>query len=78
MKATLEFDLNEPDDIQAHLRCVKSMDLVLFILKIEANLRGKVKHGNLTDCQYETIDKFREEFYQEMNQMGINTDELVS
>ena len=78
MKAILEFDLNEPDDIQAHLRCVKSLDLVLFILKIEANLRAKVKHGNLTDCQYETIDKFRDEFYQEMNQMGINTDELVS
>jgi len=54
------------------------LDLVLFILKIEANLRAKVKHGNLTDCQYETIDKFRDEFYQEMNQMGINTDELVS
>ena len=59
MKAILEFDLNEPDDIQAHLRCVKSLDLVLFILKIEGELRGKLKHGNLTDCQYETLDKFR-------------------
>jgi hypothetical protein len=78
MKAILEFDLNEPDDIQAHLRCVKSLDLVLFILKIEGELRGKLKHGNLTDCQYETLDKFRDEFYQEMNQRGINLDELVS
>jgi len=78
MKAILEFDLNEPDDIQAHMRCVKSLDLVLFILKIEGELRGKLKHGNLTDCQYETLDKFRDEFYQEMNQRGINLDELVS
>jgi hypothetical protein len=78
MKAILEFDLNDPDDIQAHLRCVKSLDLVLFILKIEGELRGKLKHGNLTDCQYETLDKFRDEFYQEMNQSGINLDELVS
>jgi hypothetical protein len=78
MKAILEFDLNDPDDTQAHLRCVKSLDLVLFILKIEGELRGKLKHGNLTDCQYETLDKFRDEFYQEMNQSGINLDELVS
>ena len=33
-KAILEFDLNDPDDTQAHLRCVKSLDLVLFIFKI--------------------------------------------
>ena len=78
MKATLEFDLNDSDDIQAHLRCVKALDLVLFILKIEGELRGKLKHGNLTDCQYETLDKFRDEFYQEMNQRGINIDELIS
>jgi hypothetical protein len=78
MKAILEFDLNDSDDIQAHLRCVKALDLVLFILKIEGELRGKLKHGNLTDCQYETLDKFRDEFYQEMNQRGINIDELVS
>lgn len=78
MKATLEFDLNDPDDTQAHLRCVKSLDLVLFILKIEAELRGELKHGQLTDCEYKTLDKFRDTFYQEMNARGINTDELVS
>lgn len=78
MKAILEFDLNDSDDIQAHLRCVKALDLVLFILKIEGELRGKLKHGNLTDCQYEALDKFRDEFYEEMNQRGINIDELVS
>jgi hypothetical protein len=78
MKAILEFDLNDSDDIQAHLRCVKALDLVLFIFKIEGELRGKLKHGNLSDCQYEILDKFRDEFYQEMNQRGINIDELVS
>lgn len=77
-KAILEFDLNDPDDTQAHLRCVKSLDLVLFILKIEGELRGKLKHGQLTDCQYDTLDKFRETFYEEMNERGINIDELIS
>jgi hypothetical protein len=77
-KAILEFDLNDPDDTQAHLRCVKSLDLVLFILKIEGELRSKLKHGQLTDCQYDTLDKFRETFYEEMNERGINIDELIS
>lgn len=27
MKGILEFDLNDPDDIMSHLRCVKSSDL---------------------------------------------------
>ena len=78
MKATLEFNLDEPEDKQAHLRCVKSLDLVLFIFNIEGKLRGKIKHGNLSDCEYDAIDKFRDEFYEELNSMGLNIDELIS
>jgi hypothetical protein len=29
MKGILEFDLNDKDDIEAHLRCVKSLDMAL-------------------------------------------------
>jgi hypothetical protein len=54
------------------------LDLVLFILKIEGELRGKLKHGNLEDGQYEILDKFRDEFYQEMTQRGISIDDLIS
>jgi hypothetical protein len=34
MKAILEFDLDDHDDKMAHLRCVKSLDLALFIWDI--------------------------------------------
>lgn len=78
MKATLEFDLNDLDDVQAHLRCVKALDLVLFILRVEDELRSKLKHGDLSDCEYEALNSFKETFYQEMNNMGINTDQLIS
>ena len=78
MKAILEFDLNDPDDAQAHLRCVKSLDLVLFIFKIENELRGKLKHGNLSDAEYELLNKFRDTFYEEMNGMDLNIDKLIS
>ena len=49
MKAILEFDLNDYDDRQAHLRCVKSLDLVLFILKIEGELRGSIHWSSPTE-----------------------------
>lgn len=40
-KAILEFDLNEPDDARAHLRCAKALDMALAIsgiLKIEREI----------------------------------------
>jgi hypothetical protein len=42
MKATLEFDLNDPDDRMAHLRCVKSTDMAIVISQIVCNLRKQV------------------------------------
>ena len=34
MKATIEFDLNDPDDIKSHLRCVKATDMALVLWTI--------------------------------------------
>ncbi len=31
MKATLEFNLNDPDDRREHLRCVKSTDMAIVL-----------------------------------------------
>jgi hypothetical protein len=78
MKAILEFDLNDSYDVEAHLRCVKSLDLVMFILKIQSELRSKLKHGNLDDCQHKTLDKFRDTFYEELSNLNIDTDKLIS
>ena len=78
MKAILEFDLTDSDDVEAHLRCVQSLDLVLFLLKIEGELRAKLKHGDLSECEWQALDKFREFFYSELNARGLNLDRLVS
>ena len=34
MKAILEFNLDEPDDEKAHLRCVKAMDMACLLHEI--------------------------------------------
>ncbi len=78
MKAILEFNLDDHDDQQAHLRCVKSVDLVLFILDMEQELRSQLKHGDLDDKEYKILSKFRDTFYEVLNNKGINIDDLVS
>ena len=42
-KATLEFDLDNREDIKAHLRCVKSTDMAIVLFEILNNLRKKVE-----------------------------------
>ena len=41
MKAKLEFDLEDLDNVMAHLRCVKSLDMALALFKIQGIIRDK-------------------------------------
>ena len=35
MNATIRFNLNNPNDKKAHMRCIKSLDMALAIWKIQ-------------------------------------------
>ena len=39
MKATLHFNLDDPDDALEHFRCIKSIDMALFIWDFANKLR---------------------------------------
>ncbi len=39
MKATLEFDLTDPDDRMEHFRCVKSLDMAIVLFEILHNTK---------------------------------------
>lgn len=78
-KAILEFDLNESEDVEAHKRAVKALDLVLSLRAIDQYLRSQIKYNEkLTEDQHEVLEKAREEFYDIMNEHHISLDELVS
>ena len=58
MKATLEFDLGDNEDAQAHLRCIKAKDMAIAIWEVTHN------NKNLTDAQ---IVKKMYEYLNELN-----------
>jgi hypothetical protein len=82
MKATLEFDLNDPDDRQAHLRCVKSTEMAIVLFDILYNLEKRVQYevesfeadSDPSDGVYAAFRRIRELIYEQ----GLNIDDLLS
>ena len=72
MKAILEFDLNEPDDIIAHKRCVKALDLTLALWDIDQYLRSESKYKD-----NEMAQEIREKMSEIMGEYGLTFDNLI-
>jgi len=79
MKAILEFDLNEPDDVTAHKRAVKALDLCIVLWDIDQYLRSQTKYApdDMPEEVYNALDKAREKFYEIMNEHNVSLDELL-
>jgi len=81
--ATLTFDLNEPDDVQAHLRCVKSTDMAIAIWDIVYEIRKSTERKlesqeTSTDAEFKLHEKIFEEIYDTLNERGIKIDDLIN
>ena len=44
MKAQLQFDLADPNDVISHKRCVKALDMACILFEIQHNLKKKLTH----------------------------------
>lgn len=79
-KAILEFDLNDSDDSMAHLRAVKSLDMALVLWEMMYNTKKgigwKIESQEIKD-PYEVLDAIMEKLREEMNDRGINLDDLI-
>lgn len=78
MKAILEFDLNDADDIKAHLRCTKATDMAIALLDITSKIRSTLKYQTLTDDEYKIVESIRAEILESLQENGINLDELIN
>lgn len=64
MTATLTFDLNDHDDRQAHMRCVKATDLALAIWSIKNQNLGKTRKQIL-----DSIDRILHDYSIDLNDL---------
>ena len=79
-KATLEYDLNEPNDVLAHLRAVKSLDLALALWDIVHNTKKGLEwsmEGKEID-KYDALELVYEKIHEILNDHNIITDELIN
>ena len=84
MKATLEFNLNDPDDRREHLRCVKSTDMAIVLWEIQTNFKKKCEHiieaNTEKDDQIDPWEAFEiifEQISELYNDQNINVDDLI-
>lgn len=79
-KATLEFDLNDSDDVMAHFRAVKSLDMALALWDIVHNTKKGLEwslEGKEID-KYDTLELVYEKIHEILDNHNINTDELTN
>jgi hypothetical protein len=78
--ATLNFDLNDPDDNMAFMRCAKSTDMALalweFAYNTKKSLQRELKEDD--DKSYELIDKVYERFWEIIQEKGLKLDDLIN
>jgi hypothetical protein len=78
-KAILEYDLNEFDDKQAHLRAVKSTDMAIVLHDIQYNLHKRIEH-QLEVGEYTIMDvvqMYRSEIAELFEENSIDLDDLI-
>lgn len=80
MKTKLEFEFTEEDDKGMAKVYTQSLDMYFALNELKDRMRSICKYG---DAQYEkcetsidTIEKFREEFFELMTSHGIDLDIL--
>ena len=76
MKAIIEFNLDEPDDIDAHKRFTMLNSVYLALWEFDQEMRRQVKYNTeeYNGEQLDALDKLREKFYQIMNDNQIKID----
>lgn len=77
-KGVLEFDLNDPDDIQAHLRATHATDMALALFEFGHNTK---KSFEWSFEKYETkedlLDAVYDKFWETLQQYNVNLDSLI-
>jgi len=79
-KATLEYDLSDPDDVMEHKRAIKSLDMAMALWDIVHNTKKGLEwsmEGKEID-KYDALELVYEKIHEILDDHNINTDELIN
>ena len=76
MRATLTFNLVDPDDCMAHMRCVKSLDMALAMWEFSVKLRSIVNTSE--DGKWIDEDLVWKAWSETLEDHNINLDKLIN
>jgi hypothetical protein len=78
-KATIEYNLSDPDDVMAHKRAIKSLDMAMALWDIVHNTKKGLEwsmEGKEID-KYDALELVYEKIHEILNDHNIITDELI-
>ena len=78
-KATIEYNLSDPDDAMAHLRAIKSLDMAMALWDIVHNTKKGLEwsmEGKDID-KYDALELVYEKIHEILGDHNIITDELI-
>lgn len=78
-KATITYDLTDPDDRLEHLRAIKAADMAMVIWDFVYNTRKRIENkiAETGADAYSTLDKILDDFNDNLSEHGIIIDDLV-
>lgn len=78
-KATITYDLNDPDDRIEHLRAIKATDMALVLWEFVYNTRKRIEYDiDKNDLDgYAVLDRIMIEIGDRLDEHGIVIDDLV-
>ena len=76
MRAIIEFDLDEPADIDAHKRFTNLNGVYIALWEFDQEMRRQIKYNSedYTGDQVDAIDKLRSKFYEILNDNNVKID----
>jgi len=79
MKATFEFDMNEPEDMMDHKRMSNALGMALVLWELKVNVKKKMEYILDTDnlSGQETLDRVFEMIGELMEDQGLNMENLI-
>jgi hypothetical protein len=80
MKATLEFNLDDVDDMVAHMRAVQSTNMALVLWELihntKRNIEREIESKDLDG--FAVLDLLYDKLHEELDTHGIIIDKLIS